>query len=410
MSRIHTPMQPEDGIPVVGIDSDSSEAPLLLDINCPLGADPSLQGYVLHSQPRKLHEAKAPFRIIAYHLTLAGFIFLPDNISVAMAAPPAPGNTATQSSITSPSVIASTTSAIANSNNASASPITSSSPAAVAGQGSTTSSPSITSVTTSPPSSAGAQRATSPQSTTTPHSSSTSSDPTSKQTVSPSHNNRLSNGAVAGIVIGVALGLALLTFLATFLIMRRRNSKRNRRSRSMRDSRGVELNPPGNRNSTTPKKPVVTERFGASGTYENYLSQSADDGTIQQKVKSTLDQIELHVENFYRNSSSSAVRPDDAELAVFNSPYLPAPLASLLPRSNNRVNIIKHALAQSITSSISPSASSAHSLLPAEYALLPSTVSSARSSVSNKAGKYRFVPSKLTERRDVTDTTKGSLK
>lgn len=146
-----------------------------------------------------------------------------------------------------------------------------------------------------------------------------------------------------------------------------------------------------------PKKPFVTEASSASGTYENYLPQSADDRTIQQRAKAILDQIELHVENFYRNSSSSAPRPDNAELALFDSPYLPASLTSLLPRSKNRVNIMKHALAQSVTSSISPSAGPARSLLPTEYALLPHTVTSARSGVSTKAGEY-FVPScKLTK-------------
>ena len=205
----------------------------------------------------------------------------------------------------------------------------------------------------------------------------------------PTPSHRLSNGAVAGIVVGAALGLALLTFLATFLIMRRkRHAKGKRQSTSPKDRGEVELNTPRQRDSATvAKQPFTTEAPAASGTYENYLPQSADDRTVQQKAKATLDQIELHVENFYRNSSSSAARPDNAELVAFDSPYLPAALASLLPRSNNRVNIIKHTLAQYIVPSILPSASPARSLLPTEYALLPHTVTSARSGISNKVGK-----------------------
>ena len=152
-----------------------------------------------------------------------------------------------------------------------------------------------------------------------------------------------------------------------------------------------------------PKKPFVTETSDATGTYENHLPQSADDKTIQQKAKATLDQIELHVENFYRNSSSAALRPDNAELVVFDSPYLPTSLATLLPRSKNKVNIIKHALAQSVTSSISPSANPALSLLPPEFGLLPNTITSAK---STKAGEYRFVQENCTDCQIIANSTK----
>lgn len=237
------------------------------------------------------------------------------------------------------------------------------------------------------------QTAAIPMSTTTPQTPATSSsDPASPQ--KSSTPNRLSNGEVAGIVVAVAVGIALLTFLGTFLLMRRRQlSKEKRRYPSPKDSGVLELSTPRQQDHTpVSKKPFMTEASSGPGSYENYLPQSADDRTVQQKVKATLDQIELHLENFYRNSPSSAPRPDNAELALFDSPYLPASLVSLLPRSKNRINIMKHALAQSVTSSISPSASPARSLLPSEYALLPNTVTKARSSVSAKAGEYRSTP------------------
>lgn len=202
-----------------------------------------------------------------------------------------------------------------------------------------------------------------------------------------SSTHRLSNGAVAGIVIAVALGIALLTFLVTFFIMRRQ--QRSQGQRRYRSSEESELRSPKKQDQTTiPKKPLVTEVSEGPGTYENYLPQSADDSTVQQKTKAILDQLELHVENFYRKSSSSTPKIDNAELAVFDSPYLPASLASLLPRSKNRVNVIKHALAQFVTSSISPGSNPAQSLLPPEYALLPNTVTKAMSGVPTKAGEF----------------------
>ena len=260
-------------------------------------------------------------------------------------------------------------------------------PSTTVGQGSSTST-----ISPSPSATTSSSSSHSPSKTTTSQSAGTHQGPSatsSTHTSLPTPSHRLSNGAVAGIAVGAALGLALLTFLATFLIMRRKQHAREKRQYTSSKGRGeFELDTPRQRNSATvAKQPFTTEASAASGTYENYLPQSADDRTVQQKAKATLDQIELHVENFYRNSSSSAARPDNAELAAFDSPYLPAALASLLPRSNNRVNIIKHALAQYIVPSILPNANPARSLLPTEYALLPHTVTSARSSISNRVGK-----------------------
>ena len=243
---------------------------------------------------------------------------------------------------------------------------------------------------------------------TTTHQSTTSSSsgqpsPTGTSTPQP---NRLSNGAVAGIVIGIALGLSLLTFLVTFFIMRRqRLTKGDRRHRSTKEGGGFELNKTrGQDPMTTSGTPSTTVAPTASGTYEAHLPQSADDRTIQQEVRATLDQIELHVENFYRNTSSSSSRPDSANLAVFNSPYLPASLASLLPQAKNRVNLMKHALMQSATSSISPSAGPTRSFLPTEYTSLPSTIASARSSVPAKAGECHFTQCELANRRSIANS------
>ena len=230
------------------------------------------------------------------------------------------------------------------------------------------------------------------------------SSTSSNHTSAPGHsssvlpNHRLSNGTVAGIVVGVALGLALITFLVTCAFMRRqRQSKSKKRSRLSGDRRGVELRPPRYQGWS-----------GASPTNDNYFPQSADDKTIQQKVRSTLDQIELHVENFYRNPSSSALRPDNRELALFDSPYLSASLASLLPHSRNEVNIIKHALAQSVISSLSLTADSKRSLIPTEYTLLPSAITSTKSSVTLKPGKCHFRHMQIHHLKDVANATKNS--
>ena len=103
-----------------------------------------------------------------------------------------------------------------------------------------------------------------------------------KPSGSTSDSHRLSNGVVTGIVVAAAVGLALLTSLLTFLIMRRQQqSKGKRRNQPSRDKERTELN------STIPKKTYTTEASGGPGTYENYLPQSADNKTVQQRAKAT---------------------------------------------------------------------------------------------------------------------------
>ena len=187
---------------------------------------------------------------------------------------------------------------------------------------------------------------------------------------------------MAGVVIGVAVGLALITFLATFLAMRRR------RGSGAKNNGGVLDTGSQHYQDSEPKGPSVIETPSGSTAFENFLPQSADDKTVQNNVKTTLDHIELHVENFYQNASASGARSADAELATFNSPYLPSSLAALLPQTNNRVLLIKHALAHFITSCISATASPDWSLLPEDFVLLPSAIRAANSSRSTKPGEY----------------------
>ncbi|KAL2037110.1 hypothetical protein N7G274_010106 [Stereocaulon virgatum] len=195
-----------------------------------------------------------------------------------------------------------------------------------------------------------------------------------------SSDNRLANGTVAGIVIGIALGLALVTFLATFMCMRRRSGSATKGKGGALDTDGV-----GQRYQDSESKgPSVTETPSGLASFDSFLPQSADDKTVHTHVKTMLDQIELHVENFYQNASSSSTRLADAELAIFNSPYLPNSLATLLPQTNNQVPLIKHALAYIATSCISTNASPDWSLLPKDFVLLPSTIRAANSTRSTK--------------------------
>ena len=108
---------------------------------------------------------------------------------------------------------------------------------------------------------------------------------------------------------------------------------------------------------------------------------------MQNEVKTLLDQIELHVENFYQNTQASGSRVAEAELAMFDSPYLPSSLASLLPQTNNSILLIKHALAHFIIACITTPSDTDWSLLPKDFVLLPNAVRAGGSTKSTKQGE-----------------------
>ena len=100
-----------------------------------------------------------------------------------------------------------------------------------------------------------------------------------------------------------------------------------------------------------------------------------------------LDQIEMHVENFYQKVPKPGSRSYDSALAVFNSPSLPDPLAVLMSETANTMPSIKYAFTYFITSRIALNSGSESSLLPNEFVLLPRTVNAAKSRAATKPGK-----------------------
>lgn len=205
-------------------------------------------------------------------------------------------------------------------------------------------------------------------------------------TPKPTPQHRLDNDVVAGIVIAAALGLALATFLATFLIMRRqRNSGREQDYRAMNEKSKVGSRVTKHENPRSePKTTRTTESCSIPSTVESYLPQSADDKSVQDSAKILLEQLELHVENFYRNypDSSGARAAPGEDAAFFDSPNLPDSLSVLLARPKNADYLIKHALAHFVTSSISPRSES--SLLPDDFVLVPVAAESERSTKTGK--------------------------
>lgn len=183
----------------------------------------------------------------------------------------------------------------------------------------------------------------------------------------PSSGNSISHGTLAGGIVGALIGGALIGFLLTFFIMSTRHKRNGHRTSSRLEKR-----------STLPKKtdgqaessatPLVDPRHA----WELHLPQSVDDMTLRQTVKTMYDHLELHIENFYSNSSppGSKLSVDkakwNASVGEIETPYLPASAALLLERAQVTTAVMKHCLFYLVVSSISVKNDYAFSLLPKE--------------------------------------------
>ena len=214
-----------------------------------------------------------------------------------------------------------------------------------------------------------------------PASMSASPATTCTDTGTSSSSGNLSNGAVAGVVIGCALALSLLTFCSTYLWMRRRNNRRE----DSRDGRHGSLRTSSRRSSrkdAETKQPIVTEEMssiGARSPIQEYIPRAADDKTVHNKVFGLLDNIAVHVENFYRNISPTVPAESVAQLGQLNSSHLPESIVAMLQRSSHPDTLITHCLTELIIAAIMPSREPTQSLLPMQFTALPSTGSSRRS-------------------------------
>jgi len=167
-------------------------------------------------------------------------------------------------------------------------------------------------------------------------------------------SGNLSSGVVAGVVVGCAVALSLLTFCVTYLWMRSRNNRR-KSHRGARHGSLRSISGRSSRKDPETKEPIVSEEMSnidASSLIQKYLPRTADDKTVSNKVFGLLDNIAIHVDNFYRNTES---------------------IVAMLRRSKNAETLITHCLTELIIASISPSGGSTQSLLPMQFAARPST-------------------------------------
>lgn len=194
------------------------------------------------------------------------------------------------------------------------------------------------------------------------------SDATAKATAHASNNqgNNVNIGPVVGGTIGgLVLGLAAGVLLMLIWSRRKRRSGKNAKQYSAM--------------STFEKGPhhAATEISGDESTpytaWLVHLPQPADDSTLRHKAKTLLQQIDLHVENFYSDASPTSQLDSNALSAVqyYDTNLLLSSLATLLSTSKSKKALIKHCLAHLILSKTDFNNPGSHSILPPELTSLP---------------------------------------
>lgn len=207
--------------------------------------------------------------------------------------------------------------------------------------------------------------------------SSTFSNPSG--TVRPTNKNASQSGSkfgtrtLAGAIVGSFLGGCILAFLIAFLLLRR--LKRTPTHAGKRESSV----PPQHTTKGLSKSHVSV----ASKTHEGpsymtsnpksfdlspYIPESADDTVVCMRIQIFFDQVSLHIDNYYsRRDSALRLSQEDIErINGYDSPFLGAPLASLLSSSRNQRGILTHILVYTLGQRIQ-SRNRTRSLLPAYY-------------------------------------------
>lgn len=176
-------------------------------------------------------------------------------------------------------------------------------------------------------------------------------------TPAPKTPEEFSTGELAGAAVGCLLAGFLIAGLLAFCFFRRRAGSR-KRARNLAT---------GSMREGAHGKAIALEA-GPAKLWDKRLPQPDSDKSIAQLASRTLDEVELFVEEFYVNKSTTMLGPvSTSELANFDSPYVQQPLADLMSRTRNPIVLIKHSIALCMLRKIDPSCNDEQSLLPREY-------------------------------------------
>ena len=121
-----------------------------------------------------------------------------------------------------------------------------------------------------------------------------------------------------------------------------------------------------------------------------YLPQSADDRTMQQKVKQLFDQVELHVDNYYHKANVDIDKETSQALSRIDSGKLPVPITDLIRNQRMAPSVIKHCIANLLVTRITPGKDPNRSLLPSWLAVQPAKLIASNSPKENSGTSSRI--------------------
>ena len=111
-------------------------------------------------------------------------------------------------------------------------------------------------------------------------------------------------------------------------------------------------------------------------------------------VKSLLDRVVLHVDNFYTRTAVQISTSDLELFAKVDTKLLPGPIAEVMTDSTMQMLAIKHCIAFALTDSITPGDDPSNKILPVYLAVLPRKLAPNAGSDNDMKGK----PHKPTDR------------
>jgi hypothetical protein len=176
-------------------------------------------------------------------------------------------------------------------------------------------------------------------------------------------------GIVAGAAVGSAVGAAILAAFLTYLLMRRRSAKGHGTENTLCSP----VDPPRYPLEKGRFSEHATELRSEFGDWTKHLPQPTDDVSIGMAIKSVLQQVELHVDNFYSNTESTWESiPEGAltELVKMDTGLIRPSLSALMMGNRPKTTLLKHLLAHLILSNITIEGSTPGSFLPRDICTL----------------------------------------
>jgi hypothetical protein len=168
-------------------------------------------------------------------------------------------------------------------------------------------------------------------------------------------------GALAGGIVGAFFGGAMLALVAAYFFNRRRKSLayKGRGNKAVESVHGA-----SNKRHLRPATIV--------NAWERLIPQPIDDEKMGSLVKSLLDRVVLHVDNFYARKPLQISTADVEAFAKVDTRLLPCPLSEMMLDLNMQMLAIKHCIAFALTDSIMPGDDDlSNKILPIYLAALP---------------------------------------